>query len=130
MVKYKLDEEQLTTLYDYDKQNRFDNVKDWISYYNLNDLEAISQIIRNVFQKSFNHVIVSFKQLCKREILNKKRWKSLKPRGIVIPIGNRWFMYFIGKQGCPFHELGILQVYEVTEYSKPKKRYYKTSTPF
>jgi hypothetical protein len=129
VIKYKLDEEQLTTLYRYDKQNPFD-IKDWIRYYNANELYASLQIISNVLQDYSDNVTVSFKQLHKKGILDKESWKSVKPKGIVVQLGNRWFMYFVDEYGLVFDKLGILEVFETTEYTKPKKRYYKTSTPF
>jgi hypothetical protein len=130
MIKYKLDEEQLTTLYNYTKQNRFD-IQNWIRYYNANERYVSLRIISDVFQDYSDNVRVSFKQLHKKEILDKKSWKSIKPKGIVALLGNRRFMYFIDRlTALPMLDLGILEVFETTEYTKPKKRYYKTSTPF
>lgn len=130
MIKYKLDEEQLTTLYNYNKQNRFDNPKDWIRYYHANNNRATNAIIEEVFQDYSDNVTVSFKQLCKRNILDKESWKSLKPRGVVVQLGNRHFMHFINKYNVVFDELGILEVIETTVYTKEKKRYYKVGTQF
>jgi hypothetical protein len=129
MIKYKLDEEQLRTLYHYNKQNRFD-IKDFIRYYKANNNHATNVIIEEVLQNYSDNVTVSFKQLCKRDILDKESWKSLKPRGVVVQLNNRRFMYFINRYDLVFDDLGILEVFETTEYTKPKKRYYKTSTPF